>query len=117
MPEKLQPYKKNIEQTFYDMPFAMFEEMLLNQNTNECRSTFYPHDAWPIYRPDRFKTGLIKDLKKVENVKAQLGTAFGKRTVSSFAPAMRDFRNLLNFRILHGLDERGLLKVVTSTKI
>lgn len=117
MPEKLHPYRKNVEQEFHDMPFGVFEEMLLNQNTNECRSTFYPHDAWTIYRPDKFKTGLIKDLKKVENVKTKLGADFGKKTVSSFAPAMRDFRNLLNFRILSALDERGLLKAVCKTRI
>lgn len=117
MPEKLQPYRKNVEQRFYDMPYGVFEEMLLNQNTNECRSTFYPHDAWTIYRPDKFKTGLIKDLKKVEDVKLKLGADFGKKTVSSFAPAMRDFRNLLNFRILNALDERGLLKAVHRTRI
>jgi len=30
---------------------------------------------------------------------------------------MRDYRNLLNFRILDGLDARGLLKAVHNTKI
>ena len=121
MPEKLRPYSKNIKQEFYNMPFRVFEEMLLNQNTNECRSTFYPHDAWTIYRPDQFKTGLIKDLKKVELIKAkfpaQFSKTFGKEPLSSFAPAMRDFRNLLNFRILNALDERGLLKAFHKTKI
>ena len=121
MPEKLRPYSKNIKQEFYNMPFKVFEEMLLNQNTNECRSTFYPHDAWTIYRPDQFKTGLIKDLKKVELIKAkfpaQFSKTFGKEPLSSFAPAMRDFRNLLNFRILNALDERGLLKAFHKTKI
>ncbi|MBO5434849.1 hypothetical protein J6A31_03380, partial [bacterium] len=117
MPPKLQQYSKNVKQDFYNMPFRVFDEMLLNQNTNECRSTFYPHNAWTIYRPDKFKTGLIKDLKKVEAIKAQYGSDFGVKLITSFTPAMRDYRNLLNFRILDGLDARGLLKAVHNTKI
>lgn len=93
----------------------MFREMLLNQNTNECRSTYYPHTMWPVYRPDRLKTGLVKDMKKV---KQMLAAANGpKKVISHFTPAMFDYRNLLNFRILDGLNARGILKTVHRSKI
>ena len=115
MPEKLQPYSKDIKQEFYNMDYNMFREMLINQNTNECRSTYYPHETWTVYQPDRFKTGLIHDMKKVkEMVKALKGN---KNSMSSFTPAMGDFRNLLNFRILDGLAQRGLLKTIHKSKI
>ena len=53
------------------MDYEVFKDMLINQNTNECRSTYYPHDAWTIYKPDKFKTGLIKDMKKVKKMEKQ----------------------------------------------
>lgn len=115
MPEKLRPYSKEIKQEFYNMDYQMFREMLINQNTNECRSTYYPHETWTVYKPDRFKTGLIHDMKKVkEMVKTLKGE---NKSMSSFTPAMYDFRNLLNFRILDALNERGLLKLVHKSKI
>ncbi len=114
MPPKLKKYSKNIEQTYYNMDFNMFREMLINQNTNECRSTYYPHDAWTVYRPDRFKTGLIKDMKKV---KERIRTLNSKQSFASFTPAMLDFRNLLNFRILDALNHRHLLKAVHHSKL
>lgn len=92
----------------------MFREMLLNQNTNECRSTYYPHEAWTVYKPDQFKTGLIKDMKKVKEVRAQLK---GFDQISHFTPAMYDYRNLLNFWILDNLDKRGLLKANHKSKM
>ena len=107
MPEVLQPYSHNIKQKFYDMDYTMFGDMLLNRNTNECRSTYYPHSAWTIYSPDRFKVGMIKDMKKVENLVQVLQS---EKAISAFSPAMRDYRNLLNFRILDGLNARGILK-------
>ena len=115
MPEKLIPYDRNIKQEFYNMDYVMFREMLLNQNTNECRSTYYPHLMWTMYQPDRFKTGLIKDTKKL---KVMLEEAKGpKKVMSHFTPTMFDFRNLLNFRILDALNERGLLKAFHRSKI
>lgn len=117
MPEKLFQYKDNIKQTFRNMPFRVFEEMLLNQNTNECRSTFYPHEAWTKYKPDLFKTGLIKDWRKIEALKNDPELPFGKKLITSFTSAMRDYRNLLNFRILDALNERDLLKAVHHTRI
>ncbi len=121
MPERMQPYEKtglwtyNIKQEFYDMDYSMFKEMLINQNTNECRSTYYPHETWTIYKPDRFKTGLIKDMKKVkEMVKTLKGN---NKSMSSFTPAMFDYRNLLNFHILDSLFKRGLLKTIHKSKI
>ena len=107
LPEILRPYERNIKQEFYNMDYGMFREMLLNQNTNECRSTYYPHDAWTVYKPDQFKTGLIKDMNKVKEMAKRLPK---EKMLSSFTPAMFDFRNLLNFRILDALYCRGLLK-------
>jgi len=114
MPEILRPYSENINQEFYNIDYEVFKEMLLNQNTNECRSTYYPHEAWTIYKPDRFKTGLIKNMKKV---KEMVKTLKGEKSISSFAPAMYDYRNLLNFRILDALNERKILKVIHKSKI
>lgn len=114
MPALLKPYEKEIPQTFYDMDYSMFREMLLNQNTNECRSTYYPHEAWTVYKPDTFKTGMVKNMKKV---KAMLKELKSEQYISSFAPAMCDYRNLLNFRILDALNARGLLKQVHHTKL
>lgn len=114
MPPKLRPYKNNIPQRFYNMNYVMFKEMLINQNTNECRSTYYPHTAWTIYNPDKFKTGLITNMKKVEEMTKTLK---GHKSMSSFTPAMYDYRNLLNFRILDGLYERGLLKEEHKSKV
>ena len=115
MPPKLQKYSREIKQEFYDMDYSMFEEMLLNQNTNECRSTYYPHEAWTVYKPDKFKTGLIHDMKKVKKmIREHCG---GQKMFSSFTPAMFDFRNLLNFRILDSLYQRKLLKTVHKSKV
>lgn len=115
MPEKMQPYYKNVKQEFYDIDYCMFREMLLNQNTNECRSTYYPHQAWTMYKPDRFKTGLVKDLKKIKTLVKEKKTK--REMFSHFTPAMFDFRNLLNFRILDGLNSRKLLKAVHKSKV
>lgn len=114
MPPKLQKYAKNVEQEFYDMDYTMFEEMLVNQNTNECRSTYYPHEAWTMYQPDRFKTGLIKDMKKVKNLIELIGS---ETSFASFTPVMLDFKNLLNFRILDALNHRKLLKPFHKSKL
>ena len=98
------------------MPAVVLEEMLINQNTNECRSTYYPHTAWTIYKPDQFKTGLIHDMNKVKQKMKEL-KSLGQKTLTSFTPAMADYRNLLNFRILDGLAKRGLLKATHISKI
>ena len=94
----------------------MFNEMLINQNTNECRSTYYPHDAWTLYKPDQFKTGLVTDMKKVKSKLKELKDS-GQKSMSSFSPAMYDYRNLLNFRILDALDSRGMLKEKHKSKV
>lgn len=114
MPRVLWPYEHNIKQEFHNMDYTVFCEMLLNQNANECRSTYYPSDAWLIYKPDKFKTGLIKELKKVEGLIKLLPH---KKPVAHFKPVMRDYRNLLNFRILDALNARGLLKTVHNARI
>lgn len=137
LPEKLWPYYKNIKQTYYDIDYRVFEDMLLNENVNECRSTYYPHRFWPVYRPDRLKTGInidqktikkkLKELNELEAAyKAQkIGNKdkknkkdyIEKPTIASFTPAMGDYRNLINFWILDNLDQRGLLKPVHHTKM
>lgn len=116
MPEKLIPYAQNIKQEFHNMNYGMFREMLLNENTNECRSTYYPHNTWTIYKPDQFKTGLISDMKKVKKMVKELGSE-NEKSMASFTPAMADFRNLLNFRILDGLASRNILKAIHKSKI
>ena len=115
MPPKLIPYENQIKQEFYNLDYNMFREMLLNQNTNECRSTYYPHETWTIYKPDKFKTGLIKDMKKVKEMAKQANAT--KQSMSIFTPAMFDYRNLLNFRILDALFQRDLLKTIHHSKL
>ena len=114
LPQVLWPYYNKIEQTFHDMDYDVFKEMLLNQNTNECRSTYYPHETWTLYKPNQFKTGYIKDLKKVEDLIKRSHT---EKCTTSFKPAMADYRNLLNFRILDGLAERNLLRNTPIKKV
>lgn len=114
MPPVLSKYSSNIKQSFHNMDYTMFTEMLLNQNTNECRSTYYPHFAWNIYKPDQFKTGLIKDMKKIKGVIQKLK---GSDKIAHFSAAMLDYRNLLNFRILDALNVRGLLKKTHVSKV
>lgn len=111
MPERLMPYKRQIKQEFYDMPLSVFEQMLINENTNECRASFYPHESWTAYQPDRYKTGMISD-KKIEKLQQD----HPKSTVN-FTPAMRDYRNLLNFRILDYLAQSGELKEDHRSKL
>ena len=104
LPEKLMPYKKEIKQEFHNMPLDLFEQMLINENTNECRSSFYPHEAWTVYKPNRYKTGMITS-KKIEELKGK-----SPKSVGNFTPAMRDYRNLLNFRILDYLAKHNRLR-------
>lgn len=115
MPPKLRKYDNNIKQEFYNIrSYPMFCDMLMNENTNECRSTYYPHDAWTVYRPDRFKTGMIKDVKKAKDIIKEYGNP---KVMSWFTPAMYDYRNLLNFRILDALHLQDLLKLHHKSKI
>ena len=105
MPERLMPYNKIITQDYYDMPLDVFEEMLINENSNECRSTYYPHETWTLYSPNRFRTGMLKEktIKELQKTRP-------KKSQPNYTPAMRDFRNLLNFRILDYMDRNDLLK-------
>lgn len=115
MPPKLQKYSDNIKQEFYNIKsYPMFHDMLINENTNECRSTYYPHTAWTVYRPDRFKTGMIGDVKKAKEIIKECGNP---KVMSWFTPAMYDYRNLLNFRILDALYQRDILKPNHKSKI
>ena len=108
LPDRLKPF--NVEQEYHDMSANVMREMLINKNTNECRSTYYPPAAWTIYDPTDFKTGLIqdKDLKNIPEIM--------KRTNVRFTDGMKDYRNLMNFRILDALNKRNLLKLKHITK-
>lgn len=112
LPERLWPYDRIIKQEYHDMPIEVFEQMLVNENTNECRSTYYPHKAWPVYKPYNVKTGMIGQ-KKIEELKAKTKIS---RSLNNFNPTMRDYRNLLNFRILDYMDKNGLLKESLNSK-
>lgn len=109
LPPVLREYGHHIKQSFYEIKnYAMFNDMLMNQNVNECRSTYYPHQAWTVYQPDKFKTGLIKDMSKVKEIRESIPTKKGD-CMSHFTPAMFDFRNLLSFHIFEELDNANLL--------
>jgi len=120
MPPSLAPYAKRktpslfhtyrIPQKFYDINYELFKEMLINENTTECRSSYYPHSVWPIYRPDRFRTGFIKDMAKVKKLIEE--NDLTKKSVANFSAPMADFRNLMSFRILDALRARKLLKII-----
>ena len=123
MPELLEKYNvpttawgtgRVIEQYYYDVDYDVFKQMLLNQNTNECRSTYYPCSAWTVYKPNKFKTGLVKDIKQYEKVIKNLHS---QDAIYNFDEVMTYYRNLLNFRILDYLSAKKLLKAVHHTKI
>lgn len=110
LPERLWPYDRIIKQEYHDMPIEVFEQMLVNENTNECRSTFYPHRAWTVYKPYNVKTGMIGQ-KKIDELKQK-----APRSLNNFNPTMRDYRNLLNFRILDYMDQNGILRDSLNSK-
>ena len=123
MPPKLVPYDKPttawgtgqiMEQKYFNVDYDVFKQMLINQNPNECRSTYFAPYAWTVYNPDKFKTGMIKDMKKIKELVHYLKS---EKPVFVFEPVMSAYRNLLNFRILDGLNARGLLKVFHKTKL
>ena len=66
MPPLLEPYDDNIKQTYYDMEYEVFMQMLINRNTNECRSTYFPHNAWTVYDPTVLRIGFSSDMNKVK---------------------------------------------------
>lgn len=107
MPPLLKPYEDNIKQKFYNMDYVLFDEMLLNRNTNECRSSYYPHGAWTIYSPDEVRTGLVTDLSVVEKLKEKFSD---EKYITNYTAPMQDYRNLLNFRILDYLDSQNMLR-------
>ena len=107
------PYEDIIlkDYKFYDMTYPVFEQMLLNRNSNECRSTFFPHRLQGAFNPDKYKTGMMSE----EKMRAlQLVYPANK---SDFTPAMKDYRNLLNFRILDYLEAHDLLTEQHKSKI
>jgi hypothetical protein len=114
-PEELWPYEKYIKQDFREIKeYSLFEDILMNENTTECRSTYYPHQMWTVYDPDRFKVGMpSKTMKKKEildYIRKEAVKLKKKDVVASFTPTMRDFRNLLTFKILDELAKAKRLK-------
>ncbi len=104
LPELLQPYSAVIEQDYHDLSARTLKSILIDKNTNECRSTYYPPAAWNIYNPNTYKTGQIAD----EELKKMPRVIDGE--VNKFTDAMKDYRNLMNFRILDYLYANDLLK-------
>ncbi|MBE7710391.1 MAG: hypothetical protein E7Z93_08105 [Cyanobacteria bacterium SIG32] len=110
LPERLKPYDKVIEQEYHDMSANVLKSILIDKNTNECRSTYYPHSAWTVYNPMKYKTGIISEEKLKEMPRVRDGE------VNTFTDAMKDYRNLMNFRILDYLSENDLLKEKHRTR-
>ena len=111
MPPRLEKYYRVIPQEFHDMPLKVFEEMLINENTNECRSTYFPHGSWTLYNPKNFRTGKMSSQKLIELRKKH------PRGYATFNPTMKDYRNLLNFRILDYLAQHDMLRENMNSKM
>ena len=123
MPELLEPYSipttawgtgRVIEQFYFDIDHNVFKQMLLNQNTTECRSTYYPCTAWTVFQPEKLNIGIDSDMNEIKRLVNHLHS---EKKVYYFELVMSAFRNLLYFRILDGLNERGLLKAIHHTKL
>lgn len=110
LPERLQPYNSIIEQEYHDMSASVLKSILIDKNTNECRSTYYPPKAWTVYNPMKYKTGIISEEKLKEMPRVRDGN------VNTFTDAMKDYRNLMNFRILDYLNQKGMLKEKHKTR-
>ena len=110
LPERLQPYNSVIPQEFHDMSASVLRSILIDKNTNECRSTYYPHSAWTVYNPKKYKTGIIEPEKLKEMPRVRDGE------VNTFTDAMKDYRNLMNFRILDYLYQNDMLKEKHRTR-
>lgn len=108
MPERLSGY--DIPQHYHDMSANVLERILIEKNTNECRSTYYPPAAWTVYNPMKYKTGLIPDERLKEMPRIRDGV------VNNYTDAMKDYRNLMNFRILDYLYQNNLLKDKHKTR-
>jgi len=110
LPERLQPYNGVIKQEFHDMSASVLRSILIDKNTNECRSTYYPHSAWTVYNPKKYKTGIIEPEKLKEKPRVRDGE------VNTYTDAMKDYRNLMNFRILDYLHQNDMLKEKHRTR-
>ena len=107
MPELLK--NKSIQQKYYDMSAEVLLSMLIDKNTNECRSTFYPPRAWTIFSPDKFKIAQkeTSELEEQYRYYKNFGGVFPDMDV--WSDAMKDYRNMMNFRILDYRAEHGML--------
>lgn len=122
LPELLEPYGRAttawgtgavINQKYHNIDYDVFREMLLNQISNECRSTYYPSSAWTVYSPNKFKTGYID----IDRYKPLIKNLPSNDTVNMFEPVVQAYRNLLNFSILDTLNSKNLLKTVLHAKL
>lgn len=73
-------------QTYFDIPKKIFEDFIENKNANECRSSFYPKELWTSFKPCYEKP--------------------------KFSQTMKNYRNLLCFRILDALADQKLLRKI-----
>ena len=109
MPSKLEKY--SIPQDYYDMSAEVLRTMLVDKNTNECRSTFYPPKAWTMYTPDKFQIAqnqmTPEQLRDAYIFQKKFGGVFPDMSV--WTDAMRDYRNMMNFRILDYLAKHDML--------
>ena len=122
-PELMKPYTQpskpwetsKIKQQYFNMDKRVFDQMLYNQNSNECRSTYYPHYAWNKFNPSIYRTNRVKN-ENLDKIAELLTHMKSNSIIFDFPQIMSDYRNLLNFRILDGLERRGLLKDKHKTK-
>ena len=107
MPSKLEKY--DIPQDYYDMTADVLKSMLVDKNTNECRSTFYSPQAWTIYSPEKFQIAQMtpEELQSAYDYHKKFGGIFPNMDV--WTDAMKDYRNLMNFRILDYLSTHDML--------
>jgi len=104
LPEKLAPYREEIPSYWVNIPLDITLQILENKNTNECRATYYPPKAWGIYLPNNYRTGMIPN-SLMDKLKEH-----SPKSAVNFTTQMRDYRNLLNFRILDYLEQKDLLR-------
>jgi hypothetical protein len=109
LPSKLEKY--SIPQDYHDMSAEVLKSMLVDKNTNECRSTFYSPQAWTIYSPEKFKIAQMtpEELKSAYDFHKKYGGIFPD--MDMWTDAMKDYRNMMNFRILDYLSEHGMLDI------
>lgn len=113
MPKVLQKYDDNIKQRFYNLDYQVFCDMILNQNANNCHPDYYPHSAWTLYNPKELQVTQNGKSSKLMNKLQNLP----QKCITRFLPVINNYKNMLNFRILDGLNTRKMLSKAVKTKI